>query len=54
MAKKIICDVCGKECSTSGRYNFSYICMFKTEKKDICFNCFREIRSIIREKNKSI
>ena len=54
MAKKTVCDICDKECSANTRYQLIYKCMIRTTKEDICLNYFREIRNIIREKNKSI
>lgn len=50
MANKIVCDICGKECSDSGRYELWYKCVIRKKKEDICFECLKELRNFIRSK----
>ena len=50
MASKIVCDVCGRECKPSGRYELVYKCTLRTAKDDICLSCMEDIKNIIRDK----
>jgi hypothetical protein len=49
MANKIVCDICGGECESSGSYKLIYWCFLRTRKEDICYDCMSEIKKIIRE-----
>lgn len=54
MAKKIVCDVCGKECKNSGRYEMVYRCFIRVKKEDICYDCMNHIINIIRKENTTL
>ncbi|HLO11091.1 MAG TPA: hypothetical protein VK190_02420 [Pseudoneobacillus sp.] len=51
---KKICDICGEECSNSGRYELTYKCYMRHQRQDICFHCLEELKKAIRNKKISI
>lgn len=50
MAEKIVCDVCGKDCTYDSRYELKYTCFLRTKKEDICYECMTKIKKIIKDK----
>ena len=52
--KAIVCDICGRKIDTLSRYvelyKGSIVSFNKIEKVDICLECTREIRRLVREK----
>jgi hypothetical protein len=49
MAKKIVCDICNKECDRSGFYKLYYSCLLcDFKKQDICYECISRIRQDIK------
>lgn len=52
MATKKICDICGKECSNSGRYELTYKCILRTCNVDICYECVETIKEDIKKGRK--
>lgn len=51
MAKQIVCDICGKVCDESGRYELIYKSVIRMEKEDICLSCIRKIKEMTRKSN---
>ena len=50
MAKQLICDICGRECQPSGRFELIYKCIWKIEKQDICYDCISKLSKMILDK----
>lgn len=43
MAVKKICDICGKEAKSNGRYELLYKCIISVRKMDICYECIQDL-----------
>lgn len=50
MATKKFCDICGRECASSGRYELVYKCVLRQDKQDICYECVERIKREIKNK----
>ena len=50
---KIICDICGKDVTYEiNRYYFRELFGNGIFKKHMCYECFKELRNVVREKRK--